>query len=210
MRTETRRSAPSSIRDSMPVPQPLKSKRASGRKPATNAKTTTSPVHQYKMTFQRHYATPETRQKTLKRPRQFTNTKWHSGQKRYATPETPRETLKQRPRLFTIPIQNDIPKTLCHAGNPTKNAKTTSSVHQYKMTFRPKTLCHAGNPTRNAKTTTSSVHQYKMTSRPKTLCHPGKTAGKAKTTTSSVQQCKMTFQKHYTTPLQIFHELHNN
>ena len=108
MRTETRRSAPSSIHDSMPVPQPLKSKRAWGTKPATNAKTTTSSVHQHKMTFQKHYATPETRRKTLKRHRQFTNTK------------------------LTFRL-----KTLCHPGSPTRNAKTTTlSVYQYKMTFQ--------------------------------------------------------------------------
>ena len=102
------RSAPSSIHDSMPVPQPLKSKRASGRKPATNAKTTTSSVHQHKMTFQKLYATPETRRKTLKRHRQFTNTK------------------------LTFRL-----KTLCHPGSPTRNAKTTTlSVYQYKMTFQ--------------------------------------------------------------------------
>lgn len=140
------------------------------------------------MTFQKHYATPETRRKTLKRHRQFTNTK------------------------LTFRL-----KTLCHPGSPTRNAKTTTlSVYQYKMTFqkhyamaesqretlkerprlfnntkltfRPKTLCHAGNPTRNAKTTTLSVSQYKMTSRPKTLCHAGKPARNAKTTTSSVYQ----------------------
>ena len=78
----------------------------------------------------------------------------------------PRKSHEKRQNndLVSLPIQNDIPKTLCHAGKPAGNAKrTTSSVQQYKTAI-PKRLCHAGN-------------QREMLKRPRqfinTKWHPG-------------------------------------